>query len=248
VRWLEEVVDADVRERGFVVQRGDRAVPGLLWTPIDRAPGLPLVLLCHGASGSKRADYLLALAHRFARHGIASVAIDGPVHGERRSDGSDDRALALLQFSQAWSSDGSMTDEMVADWRCTLDTLQALDEIGRGPVGWWGLSMGTILGLPVIAADPRITVAVLGLAGLTGPTRQRLERDAPAVGCPVLFVAQWDDELFERSTVLALFDALGSPDKRLHAFPGRHGAVSTEAFADSAAFLVSRLGPAPATA
>ena len=75
----------------------------------------------------------------------------------------------------------------------------------------------------------------------TGPTRARLELDAPAVTCPVLFVAQWDDELFERASVFALFEALGSADKRLHAFPGRHGAVSTEAFADSAAFLVRHL-------
>jgi len=84
------------------------------------------------------------------------------------------------------------------------------------------------------------------LAGLTGPTRQRLEHDAPFVKCPVLFVAQWDDELFERATVFALFDALGSTDKRMHAFPGRHGEVSTEAFANTASFLVARLGSARA--
>jgi len=246
MRWLDEVVDADVRERGFVVQRGEREVPGLLWTPIDGRPGQPLVAICHGASGTKRKDYVLALAHRFARHKIASVAVDGPVHGDRRAHPGDDRALALLQFSQAWSSDPAMTDEMVADWRQTLDELAMQDELGGGPVGWWGLSMGTILGLPLVAAERRITVAVLGLAGLTGPTRERLERDAPAVTCPVLFVAQWDDELFDRTSVLALFDAIGSGDKQLHAYPGRHAAVSAEAFADSASFLVRRLEAAQA--
>jgi dienelactone hydrolase len=241
VRWLEEVVDAEVRERAFVLPRGERAVPGLLWTPIDGAPARPLVAICHGASGSKREDYVLALARGLAGHGISSVAIDGPVHGARRGRSSDDRALAFLEFSQAWSGDAAMTDEMVADWRHTLDALQSLPEVGAGPLGWWGLSMGTILGLPVVAADPRIGAAVLGLAGLTGPTRARLELDAPAVTCPVLFIAQWDDELFERASVFALFEALGSVDKRLHAFPGRHGAVSSEAFADSAAFLVRHL-------
>jgi dienelactone hydrolase len=241
MRWLDEVVDAGVRERAFELARGERDIPGLLWTPLDAVAGQPLVAICHGASGSKREDYVLALARRFARHGISSVAIDGPVHGARRGRSADDRALSFLEFSQAWSSDAAMTDEMVADWRHTFDALAALPEVGPGPRGWWGLSMGTILGLPVVAADPRISVAVLGLAGLTGPTRARLELDAPAVACPVLFVAQWDDELFERASVFALFEALGSVDKRLYAFPGRHGELSTEAFADSASFLVRHL-------
>jgi dienelactone hydrolase len=244
VRWLDEVVEAGVRERGFVVRRAEREVPGLLWTPVEARPDQPLVAICHGASGSKREDYVVALAHRLAHDGIASVAIDGPVHGARRPDRGDGRALALLEFSQAWASDPGLTDDMVADWRHTLDALAAAGELGEGPLGWWGLSMGTILGLPLVAAEARIGVAVLGLAGLTGPTRQRLERDAPAVECPVLFVAQWDDELFDRASVLALFDALGSTGKRLHAFPGRHAELSAEAFADTASFLVRHLAAA----
>jgi dienelactone hydrolase len=237
VRWLEEVVDAGVRERAFVLARGERDIPGVLWTPFDSNAGQPLVAICHGASGSKREDYVVALAHRFAQRGVSSVAIDGPVHGARRGRSEEDRLLAFLEFSQAWSGDPAMTEEMVADWSHTLDAVQALPDVGAGPLGWWGLSMGTILGLPVVAADPRFRAAVLGLAGLTGPTRARLELDAPAVACPVLFIVQWDDELFERASVLALFEALGSVDKRLHAFPGRHGALSAEAFADSASFL-----------
>ena len=58
--------------------------------------------------------------------------------------------------------------------------------------------MGTILGLPVVAAEPRISVAVLGLAGIAGPTKQRLADDAKSVRCPVLFLVQWDDELFPK--------------------------------------------------
>jgi uncharacterized protein YqgC (DUF456 family) len=49
-----------------------------------------------------------------------------------------------------------MTDEMVADWVGALDGLRELDELGGGRVGWWGVSMGTIIGLPFVAAEPRI--------------------------------------------------------------------------------------------
>ena len=103
--------------------------------------------------------------------------------------------------------------------------------------------MGTIIGLPFVAAEPRIDAAVLGLMGLTGPTRDRIAEDAPRVECPVLFLIQWDDELFAREWALGLFDAIGSLDKRLHAHPGRHGDLPPEAFRSSASFLVGRLAP-----
>ena len=99
---------------------------------------------------------------------------------------------------------------MVADWQATIDALRALDEVGDGPLGYWGLSMGTIYGVPLVAAEPRIQVAVFGLMGLLGPTRDRMAADAPAVACPVLFIQQWDDSLIPRARVFELFDALGS--------------------------------------
>ncbi len=113
-----------------------------------------------------------------------------------------------------------MIDDMVDDWRATLDAVQALPDVGAGPCGYWGLSMGTIFGLPVVAAEPRMAVAVLGLMGIAGPTRDRFAADAPAVRCPVLFLMQWHDELFPRELAFALFEALGSTDKRMHVQPG----------------------------
>lgn len=233
-----------VAERRFTLERGGRTVPGALWTPAEGGGPRPLVLLGHGGSGSKRQDYVLALARRLVRHrGMVAAAIDGPLHGERRPDPTASADLVLLQFAQQWSSTGdAMTDDMVADWRATLDALQALPEVGNGPVGWWGVSMGTILGLPFVAAEPRVRAAVLGLMGLTGPTRARLAADAPRVRCPVLFLVQWDDELFARTTAFALWAALGAADKRLHLHPGSHGDLPAEEFEQSEAFLALHLG------
>jgi hypothetical protein len=101
--------------------------------------------------------------------------------------------------------------------------------------------MGTIIGLPFVAAEPRIDAAVFGLMGLTGPTRERIAKDAPRIDCPALFLVQWDDELFDREHAIALFDALGSSDKRMHVHLGRHGDLPAEAFRSSASFLVERL-------
>jgi dienelactone hydrolase len=245
MRWHGHgTAERGVRERRFDVDRGARTIPGLLWTPDQGEGPWPLVLLGHGGSGSKRQDYVLSLARRLVRHhGLAAAAIDGPVHGDRRAGPPAATALVVAEFAQLWSSDGDeMTDDMVADWRATLDVLVSQPEIDAEAVGWWGVSMGTIIGLPVVAAEPRIRAAVLGLMGLTGPTRGRIERDAPHVRCPVLFLVQWDDEMFHRDTAIALWEALGATDKRLHAHPGGHGDLPGEEFEASAVFLAQRLG------
>jgi dienelactone hydrolase len=248
LRWLAEDSEGDgVRRRRFDVLHGGRSAPGLLWTPANETAPWPIVLLGHGGSGSKGQGYIRAMGRRLAReHTLAAAAIDGPVHGDRRVGPAAPTSLVLAEFAQRWAGDGdTMTDEMVADWRATLSALQALPDISTGPAGWWGLSMGTILGLPVVAADDRIGAAVLGLMGLTGPTRARIERDAATIGCPVLFLVQWDDLWFPPPVALALWEALATDDKRLLAHPGGHGDVPAEGFEVSARFLADRLVPQP---
>jgi len=86
-----------------------------------------------------------------------------------------------------------------------------------------------------------------GVVGLSGPRNPgaSIAKEAAGVRCPVLVLLQWDDELVERSVVLALFDAIGTDDKRMHVHVGRHQAVPPEAFEASEAFLATRLnGPA----
>jgi pimeloyl-ACP methyl ester carboxylesterase len=250
LEWGAETSTAGVREQLFDLHRGERRVPGVFWSPGDgAAPGAagdlaprPLVLIGHGGSGHKRQDYVLAVARRFVRHhGFCAAAIDGPCHGDRRDPQRSSERLSLLDFSQLWQSDATMTDEMVADWREVLAALGDDGGVGRGPVGYWGLSMGTIIGLPLVAAEERVGVAVLGLMGLTGPTRERIAADAPRITCPVLFLLQRDDELFNYEAGLALFDALGAADRRLHVNVGGHVDVPADEFAATERFLARHL-------
>jgi hypothetical protein len=78
--------------------------------------------------------------------------------------------------------------------------------------------MGTAIGVPFVAAEPRITAAVFGLAGLHPAMAEAAQR----ITIPVEFVFQWDDEIAGRDAGIALFDAFGSTEKSMHVNPGGH--------------------------
>ena len=59
--------------------------------------------------------------------------------------------------------------------------------------------------------------------------------------CPVLFLVQWDDELVPPESALALFSAIGSEDKQLHANPGPHQGVPGREFDAAERFLAEHL-------
>jgi hypothetical protein len=88
---------------------------------------------------------------------------------------------------------GYLAGQAVADWQAVLTAVQRLDQIGVGPVGYCGTSMGCGLGIPFIAAEPRIRAAVLGLLGVHG-----LAEDAARITLPVQLLVQWDDQMVPR--------------------------------------------------
>jgi dienelactone hydrolase len=231
-----------VVERRFDVQGHAGTVPGLLWTPEAATGTRPLVLVGHGGTADKRTPYVLSLARRLVRHaGYAVAAIDAPAHGERAgatppSDGAAGQGIP----SSFVDAVAGAADEMTGDWTATLAELRSLDEVGDGPLGYWGLSMGTMFGSPFVAATPDVRCAVLGLMGTFHDTNPWTTAAAD-VTCPVLFLVQTDDELVPPERALALFRSLGSKDKRLHAHPGAHSAVPLEEIDASEAFFARHL-------
>lgn len=239
IDWQEAETEEHVTKREFLIHRGERPVPGVLWQPEDAAPGNPMVLYGHGASGDRHQRPIPYLARKLAREaGCFGLAIDGPVHG-RRKVGEGGRPAFRIE----WRREGAVAD-MIADWKCAIDAIQSEDGVGRGRLGYYGLSMGTIFGAPLVGSEPRIEVAVLGLMGIVEPTeayRRELERAAENIHCPVFFIMQLEDELFSRQQCLALFDRIASTDKRLHASPGLHPQFPAEEVEFAASFLRKHL-------
>jgi dienelactone hydrolase len=227
--FTAEVIEKGVTERAFTLDRPGEPVPGVLWTPEGATGPRPLVLFGHGGTQHKRVPNILALARRLVRHhGFAAVAIDLPFHGERIPE--DERGMSREERRQRLGGRlfgrgrGATTAQALGDWTAALDAVTALDEVGPGgPVGYWGLSMGCAFGVPLVASEPRIGAAVLGLAGWAeGGRLAGFDELARQVTVPVLFIVQWDDEVVDHDHACALFGLLGSSRKTLHANPGRH--------------------------
>ena len=221
----------------------DEVVPGIMWLPEAATAPRPTILIGHGGTQHKRVPNVLGLARRFVRHlGYNAVAIDAPGHGERVTDpGAADEARKRLEQRIAEGASGGArgmrlgpeearawverTRRGVVDWRAVVDDLAA-SEHSNGKLGYWGVSMGTAIGLPFVAAEPRIDAAVLGLAGLSNrPGADHFESAARSLTIPIMFVFQWDDELMTRESGIGLFDAIGSAEKTMHVNPGGHVAT-----------------------
>lgn len=214
-------LDDGVRERHFTLD----GIPGLLWTPADPAP---LVLLGHPGDLGAMYPRLAARARHSAAAGFATATLELPGAGIRPRDSAAEAARADLRRAiLAGDPVDAVVDRLVPplveqavpEWRAALDALLPLPGLG-GPVG---LSGGILaLGLRLALTDPRIAATVL-FAGTRFPRAMLTE--ARALTTPVLVLLQWDDDAGDRHRVLDLFDALGSPEKTLHANTGGHTGI-----------------------
>ncbi|MFE9748170.1 alpha/beta hydrolase [Saccharothrix saharensis] len=215
----------DVLEREFTL--GD--IPGILWTPAPATRPAPLILLGHPGGLPTMYPRLADRARHAAAEGYASATLELPGAGDRPRDAAADQARADLR--RALGAGEPVTDDIVdrlvlplvdqavPEWRAALDALLALPGIG-GPVGYSG---GVIsIGVRLAAVEPRVKAALL-FAGSFVP--RAVFEEARKVTIPLLVLLQWDDEHNDRQMALDLFDALGSPEKTLHANTGGHTGV-----------------------
>ncbi|MFE6411823.1 dienelactone hydrolase family protein [Streptomyces sp. NPDC057837] len=244
MRFISETSSGGVREQLFTLGE----IPGVLWTPEGAAAATrPLVLMGHGGGQHKKAPDVLERARRFVTAcGFAVVAVDIPAHGDRPKVEEYDRIVAENQARVAAGEDlapliadfqALVARQTVPEWRAVLDAVQRLGHVGAGPVGYWGVSLGCGLGVPFVAAEPRVRAAVLGLGGA-----QASAEAATRITVPVEFLVQWDDERVPRAQSLALFDAFASAEKTMHVNPGGHGEIPAFELESTLRFFARHLG------
>lgn len=234
-RWHVKVTRLQLDASGHVV-------PAVIFEPDSSLGAYPVLLAQHGGSSHKQGPDIEALAERYVALGVAVLAVDGPVHGDRRSEHarSASREQIRSDFFDIWRSQGNGMETMVRSWQAAVDWVARQPHLNARQVYWYGVSMGTAYGIPVLSQIRGIQAAVLGMWGLCFDHSAPLADLAPSIQVPVLFQIKWDDELFTRKGQIDLFERLGTTQKWLCVYPGMHVPVAGKQAEDACRFLVEQ--------
>ncbi len=228
-------LENDVLQIDFSVEVAGEAVPCVIWKPSAALVSQTLIALGHGGAQHKKTPGIRDRAILYATNfGWTSLAIDAPKHGERitpeaaqaerlnteRRLQGDVNAPSLSAAEKIAFLD-RLAAQAVPEWQAALDTTLACFAPAVDTVGYWGISQGTWIGVPLLAEEKRFACAVLGLAHLH-PDHVALRCAAQRITVPLRFAFQWDDPIRSREYGIALFSAFRSSDKSMHINPGGH--------------------------
>lgn len=187
-----------------------------------------VVVIGHGVDNWRKATYATGSGKHWSRRGLTVVAADAPFHGDRADSGRGPERVG---------TDPGLLGRWVRDHRLLIDAIEA--RFPGTAIGFVGISMGGLFGVPLASVDDRIASLVVVVAGSTRvsyPIRfpygydemaSVLEVTDPAVYAaqmarrPVLMVNADADELVPRESALALYDAF-APPREITFFPGTH--------------------------
>ena len=138
------------------IETPDESVPGIFISPVTTAP-VPAALLLHGLSSSKE-RMSESIGRALAERGIASLAIDLPLHGERDGELADLSPLRPFAIIAKWKL-------AVADAVAALDYLSVHRGVDRSRLAVVGYSLGAFLAIQLAAQDSRVEGVVLAAGG-----------------------------------------------------------------------------------
>ncbi|HYG76842.1 MAG TPA: acetylxylan esterase [Planctomycetota bacterium] len=137
----------------------DSRVPGILLKKSGGAEKRPVVIVCHGTSGTKNQQK--GLLKQFCAAGFIGVAIDGRYHGERCKAGSGDVEYCEAIHRAYMSGKGHpLYYDTVWDLMRLIDYLETRPDVDAKRIGIMGFSKGGIETFLLSGVDARIAVAV----------------------------------------------------------------------------------------
>lgn len=232
-----------VDETKVSIAVGATRVPGILILPSNAAGALvPATLLLHGLTSDKE-RMASSVGRALAALGVASLAVDLPLHGERRVPGGLTASRNMLALAGAWRS-------AQREAHAALTFLANQPRVDATKIGLVGYSMGAFLGLIVAAAAADRVRAVVVAAGGDLPTGTPYDRAMRLLadplrsvkqlgGCPLLVVHGRHDRTVKPNQAQRLFDAALEP-KTLRWWDAGHY-LPDAAITDAAQWLRDRL-------
>lgn len=218
-------------------------VPGVLLTPRTSAP-VPAALLLHGTGASKeRMAESIGIA--LLRQGVASLAIDLPLHGKRAGVREGIGIRNPIQLAQTWRL-------ALAEGRQALRYLSEHAAVDSRRLSVVGYSLGAYLGVVLAASDPLCRAVLLAAGGdlpenipfgrLVRSVADPLRAVRKLDGRPLLMVHGRRDRTVSPARAERLFEGAREP-KEIRWYDGGHWPPQS-AIADAAAWLAETLGSA----
>ncbi|HEX7242405.1 MAG TPA: dienelactone hydrolase family protein [Longimicrobiaceae bacterium] len=191
---------------------GGDAVPAILLLPDAPRPA-PGVLLLHGYS-SRKEHMSDNVGRALFRRGMASLAVDLPLHGDRGDPLQAQSARNPLAMVRLWRTG-------LQEGRLAVRYLGARPEVDAERLGIAGYSLGSVLAVALAGDEPRLRAVVLA-AGGDLPAGTPLAAVARAVvdparsvrrldGRPLLMVHGRDDRTIRPDQAERLFAAAREP-------------------------------------
>ena len=217
------------------------AVPAVLLLPAAAEPA-PAALLLHGY-GSRKEHMAEGVGRALLARGIASLAIDLPLHGTRQDPLQAQTARNPLAIARLWRT-------AIEDAKLAIGYLRARREVDRQRIALVGYSMGAFLGTIIAAREPAIRATVLAAGGdlptgtpFENPIRRivdPLKAVRQLAGRPLLMVHGRRDSTVRPEQAERLFAAAGEP-KELRWWDAGH-ILPPAAIDDAADWLAGRIG------
>lgn len=203
-----------------LVTKGE-PVPGIMLVPDRRGP-VPAALLFHGFS-SRKERMAETIGRALLRNGVASLAIDLPMHGARAGAGEEINLRSALKVAQIWRLANDEAHQ-------ALLFLAAQPTVDASRIALVGYSLGAFLAVHV-ATDPLVRVILLAAGGDLPETMpfvsvvrtvvDPLRAVRKLAGKPLLMVNGSYDRTIRPEQARRLFDAAAEP-KQIVWYAGGH--------------------------
>ncbi len=138
----------------------NQTVTALLTVPKTGGNPHPVIILMHGLGDRKTVDYIETGNDYFLKSGYAVLRLDIAKHGERYEDDYDFSFTGEYRY---WSRE--IIIQTVFDLRRAVDFIQTREELDADRIGYFGISLGGIIGTVFSGVEPRVKVPVITLAG-----------------------------------------------------------------------------------